>query len=54
MPLKAIAFDHVDAIAARLIAATLVTLATGGVVEHPLETEALLLAGQQRLAASGR
>lgn len=55
MPLNAIAFDGVDAILPLdLIAATLVTLATGGVVEHPLETEAPPSRGQQRLAASGR
>lgn len=41
MPLNAIAFDHVDAILPLdAIASSLVTLATGGVVELPLETEA--------------
>lgn len=55
MPLNAIAFDGVDAILPLdLIATTLVTLATGGVVEYPRETEAPPSRGQQRLAASGR
>lgn len=41
MPLNAIAFDHVDAILPLdAIAASLVTLAAGGVVELPRETEA--------------
>lgn len=41
MPLNAIAFDHVDAILSLdAIASALVTLASGGVVEHPRETEA--------------
>jgi two-component system chemotaxis response regulator CheB len=55
MPLNAIAFDHVDAILPlALIAATLVTLATGEEVEHPRETEAPPSRGLPLRAVSGR